>query len=476
MPQIKQNSMTNEELWQSVLAQIQFSVSRANFATWFKNTKIINKEDGCVTISVENSFSKEWLSNKYSNLILKILRELDEEIKSLEFVVNPKRGEEAKANNNARKKKSDTIESLFPQIQFQELTIDKETNLNPKYTFDNFIVGRFNELAQAAAWAISESPGASYNPLFVYGGVGLGKTHLLQATGNRIVELHPDKKVKYIPCERFVSGVVEALRNKKMSTFKRQLKAIDVLIMDDVQFFAGKEKSQEEFFHIFNLFHQSQKQIILSSDRPPKAIPTLEERLRSRFEGGMMVDIGVPDFETRLAILKAKCVEKEIELDEEILEFIASNIRTNIREMEGALNNVVFFKKINNKNPKIEEVKKLLNNIIHSPKKKTTYKKIISVISEFYGLDKKELLTETRRKEIVKPRQIAMFLLREELKESYPSIGRRFGGKDHTTAIYACNKITKEIEENEELLNEINLIKQRLYSEIIVEKVRKNKP
>jgi len=462
---LKQCSMTNEELWQSVLAQIQFSVSRANFATWFRNTKIISKKEGCVVVSVENSFSKEWLSNKYSNLILKILRSLDEDIKSLEFTIEPKKELDTKPHPRSKKEAVS-----LPQTPFHELVIDKETNLNSRYTFDNFVVGRFNELAQAAAWAISENPGAIYNPLFVYGGVGLGKTHLLQATGNRITELFLEKKVQYIPCERFVSGIVDAIRNRKISAFKKKLKEIDVLIMDDVQFFAGKEKSQEEFFHIFNLFHQSQKQIILSSDRPPKAIPALEERLRSRFEGGMIVDIGIPDFETRLAILKAKCGEKKIELDSEILEYIASNIRNNIREMEGALNRVIFFKKINNKTPNLDDVKKLLLNLINTPRKKTSFKKIIQIISEFYDLDKKELLMNTRRKEIVKPRQIAMFLLREELKESFPSIGRKFGGKDHTTAIYACSKIAKEIEENEDLLSEINLIRQRLYNELNVEK------
>ena len=452
--------MTNEELWQSVLAQIQFSVSRANFATWFKNTKISLKENGKIIVSVENSFSKEWLANKYSSLILKILRDLESEIKSVEFLVTS----EKTSFPLVKSKKSGLEEKIAsPQLPFQELVVDQKTNLNPHYNFDNFIVGRFNELAQAAAWAISENPGSTYNPLFVYGGVGLGKTHLLQATGNRLNELFPEKRIKYIPCERFVSGVVESIKNHTIGIFKKKVNDVDVLIMDDVQFFGGKEKSQEEFFHIFNIFHQSQKQIILSSDRSPKAIPSLEERLRSRFEGGMIADIGIPDFETRVAILKAKCGERNIELDSEILEYIASNIRSNIRELEGALNRLVFYKKINNKNPNIEITKKLLGNLINHPKKKTTFKKIIETISEFYDLKEKELLLSTRRKEIVKPRQIAMYLLREELNESFPSIGRKLGGKDHTTAIYACTKIAKEIEEDDSFLSEINLIRQRLY-------------
>lgn len=456
--------MSNEELWQSVLAQIQFSVSRANFATWFRNTRIFSKENGKVIISVENSFSKEWLANKYYSLILKILRNLDKEIKALEFTINPEKNTFQTTHSLEKEKIG------ISQLPFQELVVDQSTNLNPRYTFDNFVVGRFNELAQAAAWAISENPGAVYNPLFIYGGVGLGKTHLLQATGNRILELFPGKKVKYIPCERFVSGVVEAIKNRKINSFKKKLREVDILIMDDVQFFGGKEKSQEEFYHIFNLLHQSQKQIILSSDRSPKAIPALQERLRSRFEGGMIADIGIPDFETRVAILKAKCSEKKTQLDQEILEYIASYIKNNIRDMEGALNRLIFYKKTNNQNPNIELAKKFLTNLVYTPKKKTTFKKIIQTISEFYDLTEKELLKNTRRKEIVKPRQIAMYLLREELNESFPSIGRKFGGKDHTTAIYACSKITKQIEEDDELLSEINLIRQRLYSELSGEK------
>lgn len=457
--------MTNEELWQSVLAQIQFSVSRASFATWFRNTRIFSKENGKIVVSVENSFSKEWLDKKYSSLILKILRNLNNEIKGIEFTIEP---EKKSFGNLKTLKEKRRIEP--PQLQFQELVVDQTTNLNPRYNFDNFIVGRFNELAQAAAWSISENPGFVYNPLFVYGGVGLGKTHLLQATGNRITELLPEKKVKYIPCERFVSGVVDAIRNHRISSFKKNLKEVDVLIMDDVQFFGGKEKSQEEFFHVFNLFHQSQKQIILSSDRSPKAIPALEERLRSRFEGGMITDIGIPDLETRVAILKAKCIEKKTELNPDVLEYIALNIRNNIREMEGALNRLLFFKKINNEMPDVNIAKKLLINLVSTPKKKTTFKNIVKAISDFYDLSEKDLLLTTRRKEIVKPRQIAMYLLREELNESFPSIGRKFGGKDHTTAIYACCKIAKEIEIDDSLLSEINLIRQKLYSGLTKEK------
>ncbi len=454
------NSKDNKDLWQSVLAQVQFAVSRANFATWFRNTEIISNQNGKVLISVPNSFSKEWLSNKYHSLILKILRSLDKNIRMIEFVVKSEAPQLIKRKRAPQKK--EIINNS--QLQFVEFKIDQKTNLNPRYTFENFVVGGFNELAHAAAWAISENPGTTYNPLFIYGGVGLGKTHLLQATGNRIVNLFPNKRVKYTPSETFISGIVESIRNHKIEEFKKELRKIDILIMDDVQFFAGKEKTQEEFFHIFNSFYQAQKQIILSSDRPPNAIPALEERLKSRFEGGMIADIGVPDFETRVAILKAKCEERNINLNQDILEYIATNIQRNIREMEGALNRLAIYQKINQKEPDFEVAKKLLRNLVLSPKKSTSFKQILRIVSAFYDLSEKDLLLPTRRKEIVKPRQIAMYLLREELKESYPAIGRRFQGKDHTTAIYAYEKIAKQLEEDDNLLTEITLIKQRLYN------------
>lgn len=457
--------MTNDELWQAVLAQIQFNVSRANFATWFRNTEILSKNKGEVLISVENSFSKEWLGNKYTLLILKILRSLDRETKSIEFRVALKKASGLSVIKEPSRREEEKEREEGPQLPFQEFTFDIKTNLNPRYTFDNFVVGGFNELAHAAARAVSENPGFAYNPLFVYGGVGLGKTHLLQATGNKITELFPKKKVKYAPSERFLSSIVEAIRNHNIGDLKKSFKDVDVLIIDDIQFFAGKEKSQEEFFHIFNFLYQSQKQIILSSDRPPKAIPSLEQRLRSRFEGGMIADIGVPDFETRLAILKTKCEEKNIELDPKVMEYIVSAIKNNIREIEGALNRLIVFQKINNQAPNPEVAKKLLASLITGPKRTTNFRKIVQTVSNLYDLTEKDLLSTARRKEIVRPRQIAMYLLREELKESYPTIGRRFGGKDHTTVIYAWEKIARELKSNDNLLTELDLIRQRLYSE-----------
>jgi len=448
--------MTKEELWQAVLAQIQLNISQANFATWFKNTGIISYKDSQIIVSVPNSFAKEWLENKYGKTIFKILYSLDKEIKEVKYAVG-------KSTLTILKKPRVSLPEAG-QLELEELQIDRETNLNPKYTFEKFIVAPFNELPHAAAWAVSKKPGLVYNPLFIYGGVGLGKTHLLQSVGNAVIKNFNNKKVKYIPTEKFTTGVVSSIKNHNIDIFKTKHREIDVLILDDVQFLAGKEKTQEEFFHIFNALYEQNKQIILSSDRPPKAIPALTERLRSRFEGGMIGDIGYPDYETRIAILKAKAQERGISFLDEVLDYIATNIQRNIRELEGALNRLAAYQKINNKVPDLETAKSLLKNLFLSPNRVVNPKKIIQYVAEFYDLTERELLSSTRKKEIVKPRQIAMFLLREELKGSYPFIGRKFGGKDHTTAIHACEKITKELEANETLGDEINLIKQRIYS------------
>ncbi len=451
--------MNNNELWQSVLAQMQLCISKANFATWFQNTEIISKEDGKIVISVPNAFSKEWLSNKYYKLMLKTFYDIDSSVKGLEFTINPQ-----SLKNLVVKRTLEEEKINAEQLKFDEFKVNKETNLNPRYLFENFVVGSFNELAHAASLAVSENPGNAYNPLFIYGGVGLGKTHLIQAVGNKINSNLKKKRVKYISSEKFVSNIISAIRTKSMESFKASLSPIDVLIVDDVQFFAGKNKSQEEFFHVFNSLYEKNKQIILSSDRPPNAIPELEERLRSRFEGGMIADVNLPDYETRLVILKTKLQEKNLKLPEDILEYIASNVKKNIRELEGALNGLLIYYKTNNSVPDLEVVKKLLKSYVFSPFNVANYKKIIETVAKFYNLEEKNLFDPTRRKEIVKPRQIAMFLLRKELKYSFPSIARKFGNKDHTTVIYAYKKILQESEENNKLTEELSLIKQRVYS------------
>lgn len=445
--------MNQEELWQAVLAQIQLQISSANFATWFKNTQILSQKDGIVFVSVPNSFAKEWLEQKYNKTIFKVLHNLDRGVKMVKY-------ETGKTGLKTLKK------IIFPpaneQLEFQEFTIEKETNLNPRYTFDNFIVGPFNELAHAAGWATTKAPGQVYNPLFIYGGVGLGKTHLLQAVGNEIIKNFQQKKIKYIPTEKFVSEVISAIRNRQTDKFKSEYQKIDVLIIDDIQFLAGKEKTQEEFFYTFNSLYEKNKQIILSSDRSPKAIPALAERLRSRFEGGMMADISLPVLETRIAILKSKCQERKTELPEDILNYIASSIKRNIRELEGALNILIAYQKLNSSQPDLKIAKSLLKSLTATQNKIVNAKRIIHSVASFYGLREKDLISVSRKKEIVLPRQIAMYLLRKELKASFPFIGRKLGGKDHTTAIHACKKINKEVEKNESLSGEIRLIRQRI--------------
>lgn len=449
--------MSKEELWQAVLARVQLNISPANFATWFKNTGVFSQKGGEIVISVPNSFAKEWLEQKYNKMIFKTLRDIDAGTKEVKYIIDK---QELKILKRDR-----ILLPITDQLEFPEFKIDKETNLNPRYTFENFIVGSFNELPHAAALAVSKEPGFIYNPLFVYGGVGVGKTHLIQAVGNIITRSFPDKKVKYIPAEKFISGVVSSIRNHEMEAFKTQYRQIDVLIIDDIQFLAGKEKTQEEFFHTFNTLYEKNKQIIVSSDRPPKTIPSLAERLRSRFEGGMIADISAPDFETRVAILKSKSRERAIDFSDEILHYIANNIQKNIRELEGALNRLAAYQKLNNQPPDLETTKTLLKSVVLSIPRVSSPGKIIKAVAEFYDLKEKELLTSSRRREVVYPRQVAMYLLRKELKSSYPFIGRRFRGKDHTTAIYSCEKIEKELRTSEKLSDEITIIKQRIYTQ-----------
>ncbi|MCK9577929.1 chromosomal replication initiator protein DnaA [bacterium] len=451
--------MDAEQLWQEVLSQIKPNISQANFATWFNNTRIESIEDEGVIVAVPNSFAKEWLEQKYHKDILKILYSLDSNIKNISYTVVP-----VSATKKIQKKEEKKTDVLAEQLGFSELDVDKDTNLNPKYTFDNFITGPFNEMAYAASMAIIEEPGKSYNPLFIYGGVGLGKTHLIQATGNKIKEKFPDKKIKYIPAEKLISTIVNAIRNQNIEELKRRLREIDLLIVDDIQFIAGKDKTQEEFFHTFNSLYQKNKQIILSSDRHPNNIPAITERLKSRFEGGMIADINMPDFETRLAILKQKSEEKGVIIQEDILEFVANNIQKNIRELESALNRLVIYKKAN-KELLLEDAKKILKSIISPVMKVTSHKKIIDTITSFYDIQGGNMFTTSRKKEFSKPRQIAMYLIKKELKMSYSEIGRKFGGKDHTTVIHACQLVEKSYQEDEQTRQEIDLILQRIYSE-----------
>ena len=458
--------MDLHELWKAALGEIGLQISKANYKTWLANTSIADKKNGVVIVAVPNSFTKEWLENKYHKFILRSLRNIESEIKEVTYQIKPNYIKE-ELKDKKQTKEDELI--IHKQLDFAELNVDVETNLNPRYTFDNFIVGPSNELAHAAASAIVKNLGNKYNPLFIYGGVGLGKTHLIQAIGNAVKKENCNKKIKYVTSERFTSEVITTLRSGSLrpndiDDFKKRWREIDLLIIDDIQFLSGKEKTQDEFFHTFNALYDASKQIIISSDRPPKSIQTLEERLRSRFEGGMIADVSYPDLETRITILKTKANEKGFDFSYDILEYIALNIKKNIRELEGALNRLIASNlNANKKDLNLTEVKKALNIIVNTPKKSTTFKNIIKAVAEFYDISEKELLERSRKKEIVKPRQVIMYLLREELKSSFPFIGLKVGGRDHTTAIHACDKIKKEIELDQNFNDEINMIREKLY-------------
>jgi chromosomal replication initiator protein len=457
--------MLNEELWQTALSEIELFISKANFITWFKNTKILSNTDGLVVLSVPNGFAKEWLENKYNAYILKALRNIQPEIKAISCVIaTPK-------ENRSLAKREPTVDAIVaPQNYTQKIpekksfSISLENNLNPKYTFDNFVVGGNNELAHAACVAVSQNLGKIYNPLFIYGGVGLGKTHLIQSIGNEILRKDANFQVKYITSERFTSNLIDALQNQKINEFKEYYQKIDILIIDDIQFISGKEKTQEEFFHIFNFLYQLNKQIVLSSDRPPKAIQILEERLRSRFEGGMIADVSQPDLETRLAILQKKVSDENVEISQDALNYIATNIKNNIRELEGALNRLIVSAQLTEKEITLDFAKSQLAELISSGKKKgVTYKQILRAISSLYDISPDELIQKNRKKELVRPRQIAMYLMREELDFSYPGIGEKLGGRDHTTAIHAYEKIAKNLARDEKLKEELVQIREQLY-------------
>jgi len=456
--------MTNEELWQSALNEIELSISKANFITWLKGTKIISNLDGRVVISVPNGFAKEWLENKYNIYILRALRNIQPEIKSATCLIAT-----PKEENLCARKESMMDAIIAPprhdqRVEKKDFTINIENNLNSKYTFENLIVGGNNELAHAACVAVSQNLGKIYNPLFIYGGVGLGKTHLIQSIGNEILRKDPSFRVKYITSERFTSNLIDALQNKKINEFKEYYQKMDILIIDDIQFISGKEKTQEEFFHIFNHLYQLNKQIVLSSDRPPKSIQILEERLRSRFEGGMIADVSVPDLETRLAILHKKVAAENLEINADALLFIATNIKNNIRELEGALNRLIVSSQLTKKEITVTFATNQLSELISSGiKKGITYKHILKAVSDFYDIDQNDLILKNRKKEVVRPRQVAMYLLRKELDFSYPGIGEKLGGRDHTTAIHAYEKISKNILIDIKLNEEITQIKNQLY-------------
>ncbi len=440
----------NKQLWKNVLSAIELSVSRANFSTWFKNTHIVKKEDGVVFVGVPNEFVKDWLFQKYHKLILKSLRELSEGVRSVEYVVSKNTAE-----NGEKKKKSPVQNNALP---LNDVYVDKSDNLNPRYTFDSFVIGSFNNLAHAAATAVIENPGVVYNPLFVHGSTGLGKTHLIQAIGNHIKKSFKTKKIYYVTSEKFSIDYISSLQNNTINAFKEKYRKYDVVIMDDIQFLSNKEKTQEELFHLFNALYDNNKQIVFSSDKHPNFIPGLEERLKSRFGAGMIVDIVQPDYESRFAILKKKTEFQGIDLPGEVLEYLASSLEVNVRELEGVLNTILCHMKINMGNISVEDVKRIIKNNVNN-RKNASVKDVVRIVAGFYNIDEKTIYEKTRRKEIVRPRQVVMYLLREEFGVSYPTIGQELGGRDHTTVIHSCEKIKEDLKNDNMLYQELEQLK-----------------
>ncbi len=451
-----------KQIWQAVLGNLELSLSKANFTTWFKNTAVLDQTGDKIIVGVPNTFTKEWLHNKYHQDILKAVRAINPEIKTVEYQITS--SFTAKVAPKPQASEVSSPPSPIPAPYQKSYTIN--SGLNPKYGFESFIVGSNNELAAAAAQAITKNPGKAYNPLFIYGGVGLGKTHLMQAVGNALLKKGEVKRVLYVTTEKFTNEFIQAVRDNKSENFKNLYRSMDVLLIDDIQFLAGKEQTQEEFFHTFNALHQSNKQIVLSSDRLPKEIPAIEERLVSRFEWGMIADVQAPDFETRFAILKSKAAERGYTVDPSVLEYIAQTIETNIRELEGSLNRLMVFCQLNNTQPTLERVKDVLSNIIFSPKKRlVSPKNIMAVVADFYNVSIDDLIKQSRKKEYVLPRQISMYIIRKELETSLPMIGEIFGGRDHTTVIHAVDKIQNLAKQKENLRQELSLITNKIYME-----------
>ncbi len=452
-------------LWKSVLGEIQLSVSHANFTTWFKPTELIEQSDEQITIAVPNTFYKRQFEVKFDDLVRSVLEKNGATPKRVIYTVRssstPKRAgvsreilpEDILPTTSSHPTSTSVISSTSGYVG---------NSLNPRYTFDSFIVGSSNDLAYTACQAVSENPGTKYNPLFLYGGVGLGKTHLIQAVGNKIQATNPKARVLYVSIETFVKEYLEHVRFKK-GDFSGKYRNVDVLIIDDIQFIANKEKTQEEFFHTFNALHQANKQIIISSDKPPRNIPTLTERLKSRLEWGMSIDIQMPDFETRCAILEIKASASGVTLDSETIEFLATHIKSNIRELEGALNQLLAYAEMRGITPDISTAEGLLGDVRKSRPRHLTPKQIIDKTAKQFQIEVNEMCSAKRDKHIVTPRQVAMYLLRSELHMSFPQIARELGRKDHTTAIHSIEKIDKAIKLDYMIREQVAEIREKLY-------------
>ncbi|HGG0418654.1 chromosomal replication initiator protein DnaA [Clostridium botulinum] len=439
------------ETWEKAINIIKGELTEVSFNTWIKSINPISLENNSLKLAVPNDFTKGILESRYKDLIVNALKLLTSKKYNIDFIVTTEEKiEENKKNHN--NEKSNIV-----------VNDEMSTMLNPKYTFDSFVIGNSNRFAHAASLAVAESPAKAYNPLFIYGGVGLGKTHLMHAIGHYILHNNPKSQVVYVSSEKFTNELINSIKDDKNVEFRNKYRNIDILLVDDIQFIAGKERTQEEFFHTFNALYEANKQIIISSDRPPKEIPTLEDRLRSRFEWGLIADIQAPDFETRMAILKKKADVEKLNIPNEVMVYIATKIKSNIRELEGALIRIVAFSSLTNKEISVDLASEALKDIISSKQtRQVTIDIIQEVVANYYNLKIEELKSARRTRNIAFPRQIAMYLSRKLTDMSLPKIGEEFGGRDHTTVIHAYEKISNNLKKDESLQNAIKELNKRI--------------
>jgi chromosomal replication initiator protein len=463
--------MDAKQVWRAALGELQVSLSPANFETWLRETQLVDVDDQRFRIAVPNGFAKDWLETRYRSLISQTLARIVGYSVQVEFTVQGAAdgGPQSVANDDQGAPPPTETGAPSRQVRLEPTRVGGDggtTNINARYTFTNFIVGSANRLAHAASLSVAERPGHAYNPLFLYGGVGLGKTHLMHAIGNQVGAKFPRKRVVYATSEKFTNEFITSIQQGKIDEFRARYRRIDLLLIDDIQFIADKERTQEEFFHTFNAIHEDGKQIVLSSDRPPKAILTLEERLRSRFEWGLIADLTAPDLETRIAILRAKAEEGAVPITSDVIEFIARKVVSNIRELEGALNRIVAYASMGAMPISIELAQAVLSNVLYNPKKRqVTPERIAKAVADYYGVQMDALRGQKRDKAIVTPRQVAMFLMREETDVSLLRIGAELGGRDHSTVLHACDKITRESAVNDELRREIAAVRELIYAD-----------
>jgi len=454
--------MDAKQVWRAALGELQVSLSPANFETWLRDTHLVDVDDQRFRIAVPNGFAKDWLETRYRSLISQTLARVVGYSVQVEFVVTAAGETQTPAATVA----AQPVRVEPTRVGAPEGAAAGATNLNARYTFSNFIVGSANRLAHAASLSVAERPGHAYNPLFLYGGVGLGKTHLMHAIGNAVVAKFPRKRVAYATSEKFTNEFITSIQQGKIDDFRARYRRIDLLLIDDIQFIADKERTQEEFFHTFNAIHEDGKQIVLSSDRPPKLITTLEERLRSRFEWGLIADLTAPDLETRIAILRAKAEEQNVHIGADVLEFIARKVVSNIRELEGALNRIVAYANMGGMPITIELAQAVLSNVLYNHKRRlVTPERIVQAVSDYYSVELDQLKGQKRDRAIVMPRQIAMYLMRAETDVSLLRIGQELGGRDHSTVLHACDKIDRETQENEELRRDLAAVRELIYSD-----------